>query len=383
VIELADAVALSVWPAIPRRRLARMLDASRRRAASGTDVPDADTDPATGVLEHEERSSRPASRLEMLLRQLGEAGEARARARELGESAVRAIEAAARHHISPIAFGDGRYPPLLAAIPDPPVVLWVRGHIEILARAAVAIVGSRAASAYGLEMAQRLAMDTCGHGLVVVSGLARGVDSAAHRGALTGGGATVAVLGSGADVIYPPEHRPLADEITDRGAVVSEFPPGTPPLAHHFPLRNRIISGLSLAVVVIEAAERSGSLITAECALEQGREVMAVPGSVLNRRNGGSHGLLRDGARLVESAADVLDEIGVTPMQALTDHDSGSEAHPLLGFVTPGEAFDPDALVRASGLDAPAVLSALLGLEMSGVIRRVDGGRFVRCERTC
>jgi DNA processing protein len=383
VIKLDDAVALSVWPAVPRRRLARVLDALRRRAASGARAVDADADAAIGLLQHEERSRCPEHRLETLLRQLGEGSGAPARARELRDSAVQAIEAATRLRIEPIVLGDGRYPPLLAAIPDPPVVLWTRGRIECLVRAAVAIVGSRAATPYGLEMAERLAMGTSAHGLVVVSGLARGVDSAAHRGALASAGATVAVLGSGVDVIYTAEHRRLADEISERGAVVSEFPPGTPPLAYHFPLRNRIISGLSLAVVVVEAAERSGSLITAECALEQGREVMAVPGSVLNKRNGGSHGLLRDGARLVESAEDVLDELGVMPIQQFVGDDPGSEVHPLLGFVTPGEAFDPDSLVHASGLGAAAVLAALLGLEMSGIVRRVDGGRFVRCERTC
>jgi DNA processing protein len=383
VTDLDDAVALSVWPTVPRRRLARMLDALRRRAPSSGRAAGADADAVIGLLDHGDPSCRPEQRLEMLLRQLGEASDAPALARELRDSAAEAMKAATLHSIQPIPFGDERYPPLLAAIPDPPVVLWVRGCIECLGRASVAIVGSRAATPYGLEMARRLGMDTSAHGLVVVSGLARGVDSAAHRGVLAGAGATVAVLGSGIDVIYPAEHRRLADEITERGAVVSEFPPGTPPLAYHFPLRNRIISGLSLAVIVVEAAERSGSLITAECALEQGREVMAVPGSVLNRRNGGSHGLLRDGARLVESAEDVLDEVGIMPMRRLIGDDSPSEVHPLLGFVPPGEAVDPDTLVHASGLDASAVLSLLLGLEMSGILRRVDGGRFVRCERTC
>jgi DNA processing protein len=383
VLGLDDAVALSVWPAIPRRRLARMLGAEARRDSSGDRAAGAGADTVTGLLEDDGSSCCPEQRLEMLLRQLGRSSDAPDLARELRDSAARATEVAARHSIHPIPLGDQRYPPLLAAIPDPPVVLWVRGCSDCLQRAAVAIVGSRAATPYGLEMARRLGMDTSAHGLVVVSGLARGVDSAAHRGALSGEGATVAVLGSGIDVIYPAEHGRLADEIIQRGAVVSEFPPGTPPLAFHFPLRNRIISGLSLAVIVVEAAERSGSLITAECALEQGREVMAVPGSVLNRRNSGSHGLLRDGARLVESAEDILDEVGVTPMRRLIGDDLPSEVHPLLGLVPPGEAVDPDSLVHLSGLEASAVLSALLDLEMNGIVRRVDGGRFVRCERTC
>jgi DNA processing protein len=383
VLDLDDAVALSVWPAVPRRRLARMLDAERRCASSSDRAAGSNPDAATGLTQHDGYSCCPEQRFEMLLRQLGRTSDAPDLARELRDSAARAMDLATRHSIHPILLGGEPYPPLLAAIPDPPVVLWVRGRVECLQCPSVAIVGSRAATPYGLEMAQRLGMDTSTHGIVVVSGLARGVDSAAHRGALTGGGATVAVLGSGIDVIYPAEHSRLADEITGRGAVVSEFPPGTPPLPFHFPLRNRIISGLSLAVVVVEAAERSGSLITAECALEQGREVMAVPGSVLNRRNSGSHGLLRDGARLVESAEDILDEIGVMPMRRPIGDDRPSEVHPLLGFVPPGEAVDPDSLVHASGLEASSVLSALLDLEMSGVVRRVDGGRFVRCERTC
>jgi len=383
LIDPDDAVALSVWPSVPRRRLARMLDALRTRGPFVESAAGADTGGPDGSLHGDDRSRGPGQRLEALLRQLGQASQASALAGELRAAAADAMKAAAEHSILAIPIGDQRYPSLLAAIPDPPVVLWVRGRVGCLGRASVAIVGSRVATPYGLEMAQRLAMDTSTHGLVVVSGLARGVDSAAHRGALAGAGATVAVLGSGIDVIYPPEHRRLADEIVQRGAIVSEFPPGTPPLAYHFPLRNRIISGLSLAVIVVEAAERSGSLITAECALEQGREVMAVPGSVLNQRNGGSHGLLRDGARLVESAEDVLDEVGIMPMRRLIEDDPQPEVHPLLGLVPPGEAVDPDSLVQESGLDAAAVLSALLGLEMSGIVRRVDGGRFVRCERTC
>ena len=172
-----------------------------------------------------------------------------------------------------------------------------------------AIVGSRAASAVAIETASRLAADVSALGITVVSGLARGVDSAAHRGALRTG-RTIAVLGSGLDRIYPAEHASLATEIARDGLVVSEYPPGCPPLPHHFPMRNRLISGLSLAVVVIEASDKSGSLITASCALEQGREVMAVPGNVLSGRNKGGHALLRDGAKIVESADDIVRELG-------------------------------------------------------------------------
>jgi len=201
------------------------------------------------------------------------------------------------------------YPALLARITDPPRRLWLRGDPRALAAPCVAIVGSRAASTYGVRMAEMLAADLARAGITVVSGLARGVDSAAHRGALTTG-RTVAMLGSGVDVIYPPEHEDLAQRILEaHGALVSELPPGSPPRRGHFPRRNRLISGVSLAIVVVEASERSGSLQTARFALEQGREVLAVPGPVVGERFRGSHGLLRDGAKLVESASDILEEL--------------------------------------------------------------------------
>ena len=212
-------------------------------------------------------------------------------------------------NISAISTGEIRYPTTLAAIYDPPPTIWVKGDVDVLRAPAVAIVGSRRASPYALEVARRLGADLARRQVTVVSGMARGVDSAAHRGALEGGGVTVAVFGCGVDVIYPPEHRALAARISERGALVSEFEPGMPPLKHNFPRRNRIISGLSLAVVVVEAADGSGSLITADCALEQGRAVLAVPGNVLGGRNYGAHALLRDGAKLVECADDILEEL--------------------------------------------------------------------------
>ena len=186
----------------------------------------------------------------------------------------------------------------------------------MLNRPAVAIVGSRAASAYALEVAGRLAADLARRGIVVVSGLARGVDGAAHRAALRAVGATVAVLGSGPDVIYPREHAELAVSLCENGALLSELGPGAPPLPEHFPQRNRLISGISLGLVVVEASDKSGSLITARCALEQGRDVMAVPGSVLGGRNRGSHALLKDGAKVVETADDILEELGLGRCQA-------------------------------------------------------------------
>lgn len=200
--------------------------------------------------------------------------------------------------LSGLTFGDRRYPPRLAHIPDPPLVLWVAGTRRGLGSVAVALVGSRAGSPYACAVAERLASDLSNRGVTVVSGLVRGVDGAAHRGGLEGRGGTVGVLGCGLDVVYPPEHRQLISAVRSRGAVVSEFGPSVPPLRFNFPRRNRIISGLSVAVVVVEANDRSGSLITARCAAEQGREVMAVPGSVMAGRNRGGHALLRDGAKI-------------------------------------------------------------------------------------
>ena len=196
----------------------------------------------------------------------------------------------------------------LDSIPDPPPVLWARGDAGPCAHA-VAIVGSRFATHQGLEVGARLGQGLAGAGFDVVSGLARGVDAAAHRGALRAGGRTVAVLGSGVDVVYPPEHASLAEAVAASGALLSEFAPGVPPRGWHFPRRNRIISGLSLGVVIVEAAQRSGSLITARCALEQGRSVMAVPGAVLGGRNRGAHALIRDGAGMVEEARDVIEQL--------------------------------------------------------------------------
>jgi len=201
------------------------------------------------------------------------------------------------------------YPALLRTIVDPPLLLWVRGDPALLEGPAVALIGSRLASAAGREVAFQLAADLAAAGVVVASGFARGIDAAAHRGALTTG-RSLAVLGCGLDQPYPSDHGPLGRELAASGALISEFPPGAPPLAHHFPLRNRTLSGLCRAVVVVQAAKRSGSLITARLALEQGREVMAVPGDVRTGTNAGGHALIRDGARLVERASDILEELG-------------------------------------------------------------------------
>jgi DNA processing protein len=272
---------------------------------------------------------------------------------------------------------DPEYPPLLATIADPPQELWIRGREDLLAAEAIAIVGSRAASAYALEIASSLAFDLARCGLVVVSGMARGVDGAAHRGALDAGGLTVAVLGCGVNVVYPDEHSDLLLKIAATGAVVSELPPGTPPLAHHFPLRNRIISGLSRAVVVVEAGEKSGSLITARCALEQGRDVMAVPGNALSGRNRGSHALLKDGAKLVEGVDDILEELGLGQTRAAPVDPRNPLLHNgLMLNMQAGETYGLDDLGAASGLQASELLPLLTELELSGQIIRTSGGRF-------
>jgi DNA processing protein len=294
---------------------------------------------------------------------------------------IRARAAARGIHV--LAWNDPRFPMTLLAIPDVPPVLWYRGALGGLDAPAVAIVGSRAASAVALETAARLAADLAARGITIVSGLARGVDSAAHRGAMTAG-RTIAVLGSGLDRIYPAEHKGLAAAIAEQGLVVSEHPPDAPPLPFHFPLRNRVISGLSRAVVVIEASDDSGSLITATCALEQGRDVMAVPGNVLSGRNKGGHALIRDGATIVESADDILAEIGLAPAAAPARSAEASRPasttcpDPLLRAMEPGAAYDLDGLARVSGLGTARLLPRLLDLELQGRIRRVEGGRFVR-----
>jgi DNA processing protein len=287
---------------------------------------------------------------------------------------------AARMDISAVPIWAPEYPALLRTIIDPPPVLWVRGMIGALAGGAVAVVGSRAASPYAIEVAQRLAGELAARGVTVVSGLARGVDGAAHQGCLDADGTTIAVLGCGPDTIYPSEHRDLALNISKHGALVSELGPGAPPLPEHFPLRNRLISGISLAVVIVEASERSGSLITARCALDQGRDVMAVPGSVLSGRNRGSHALLKDGAKVVETADDILEGLGwcgaaavARPQDAKPFADSE-----LLEKMAPGETYDPDALSTLFGESGPGLLALLTDWEVAGRVVRLAHGRYMR-----
>ncbi len=282
------------------------------------------------------------------------------------------------------------YPESIRTIPDPPGVLFVRGEIRPTDAIAVAIVGTRHATQYGLAQAERLASGLVRCGYVIVSGLARGIDAAAHRGAIKAGGRTIAVLGSGVLEIYPPEHISLAEEIVKNGALVSENPPRSPPLSGAFPQRNRIITGLSLGVIVVEASERSGALISARHAMEQGREVFALPGRVDSRASRGCHRLLRDGAKLVETVDDVLEELGplASPTPIAGDEAAAPVRHPAeLNLNEPEKAVlaaindEPmaiDDVIAASGLPVPNVLSTLSVLEMRRMIRRVGGNRVMR-----
>ncbi len=291
------------------------------------------------------------------------------------------------HAIQVLADTDTGYPRLLLEIHDPPGVLFVQGQIRHEDALAIAIVGSRHATHYGLAQAERLAGSLARAGLTIVSGLARGIDAAAHRGALSAGGRTIAVLGSGLLNIYPPEHRGLAEQVAAAGALVSEAPPHSPPMAGAFPQRNRIISGLSLGVIVVEAGTRSGALISARHAMEQGREVFAVPGRVDNRLAQGCHRLIRDGAKLVETADDVLEELG--PLVAPAVQADGREIHhpaelalneleqQVLAAVS-NEATTIDAVVVASGLPVQQVLATLSVLEMRRLVRRLSGNLVMR-----
>lgn len=268
-----------------------------------------------------------------------------------------------------IHLGTAEYPRLLAEISDPPNCLWTRGDRTVFTRIAVAVIGARAASPEGLTAAREIACDLARAGVVVVSGLARGIDAAAHRGALDGGGKTIAVLGTGIDRVYPAENDHLAEEIAANGLLLTEFPPGTPPVDFHFPRRNRIISGLSKAVVVVEAREKSGSLITARLAADQGRDVMAVPGTVVGGRNRGANALLRDGAKLVESAVDILQELGLESASAL-----GASAKQSPEVVE----FTVDQVAAEMKIPPGEALARLLEWELTGEVQRIGSGRFIR-----
>ncbi|HVF57805.1 MAG TPA: DNA-processing protein DprA [Pyrinomonadaceae bacterium] len=310
-------------------------------------------------------------------------------ARELER--VRALEGA-----DVLVLDDGTYPALLREIPDPPLTLYVRGAWEACFDApCVAMVGSRRASTYGQNVALMLARELASRGVTIVSGLARGIDAAAHRGAIEAGGRTLAVLGTGIDEVYPRDHRKLAAEILEKGgALASQFPLGTPPVSENFPYRNRIISGLSLGVVVVEAAENSGSLITARLAMEQNREVFAVPGNVTSRNSFGTNYLIKGaGAKLVQQWQDVAAELpadvaarmlppepekkGKTASVAVPSNLSEHERR-VLNLISADEPAHIDALAQSAKLSVPELTGALLGLEMRELVRQLPGKCFVR-----
>ena len=268
---------------------------------------------------------------------------------------------------------DGSFPPLLAAIHDPPPQLFVRGGGEVdeLARPAVAVVGARACSSYGRSVARSLGRELASAGLAVVSGMARGIDGEAHRGALEAGGTTVAVLGCGIDRNYPAAHSELARRIGERGLIVSEYEPGIEPAPWRFPARNRIIAGLCSATVVVEARERSGALITADFALEEGRDVLAVPGEITSSLSAGTNALIRLGAVPVTCASDVMELFGITAAEP-TSESLGATARTLLERLRDG-ALTADELVRASGVEPAAVSASLLELELGRRVALEDG----------
>jgi DNA processing protein len=292
------------------------------------------------------------------------------------------LERITKHRITVVTLTDPAYPANLKTIYDPPPFLYIRGSIIQQDTAAIAIVGSRVASDYGSTATERISRELAHSGITIVSGLARGIDSIAHYGALSAKGRTIAVLGSGIDVIYPPENRKLYKAIAERGAVLSEFPMGTKPIAYNFPARNRIISGLSLGVLVVEASLNSGSLITARLALEQGREVFAVPGNVHSYKSKGTHKLLKEGAKLVENAQDILEEIRVkAPIPVSAEHaientlEMSTDCREVFQVLTE----DPrhiDEIIIKTGFTSSQISTLLLELELQGLVKQLPGKLF-------
>ena len=281
-----------------------------------------------------------------------------------------------------VTLADAAYPRALLEIADPPALLYAVGNVELLECPALAIVGSRNASAQGERNAESFAKALSDAGMCIVSGLALGIDAAAHRGGLAGASSTIAVLGTGIDIVYPRRNAGLADEISSRGLLVSEFPPGTVPAAHNFPRRNRLISGLAQGCLVVEAALASGSLITARSAADQGREVFAIPGSIHSPLSRGCHALIKSGAKLVESADDVLAELAGFRATgfASTVHESRTAAEPALLQHMGHDPIDVDSLCLRAGLPAEQVSSELLRLELDGRITSLPGGLYQRLE---
>jgi len=311
-----------------------------------------------------------------LCRVVPEALAARILERNRGAEIEKAVRWAGDPRHTVLTLADEGYPKQLLEIPDPPAVLYVEGSAPLLSSAALAVVGSRNATPQGLKNAHAFARTLSDAGLAIVSGLALGVDGEAHRGGLAGRGSTLAVLGTGVDVTYPRRNAPLAAEIRSRGALVSEFPLGTEPHAGNFPRRNRLISGLARGCLVVEAAVDSGSLITARFAADQGREVFAIPGSIHSPLSKGCHALIKQGAKLVESAQDVLEELGIAARAAARAPEAGAGNGLLekMGF----DPCDIDELIGRSGLPAEVISATLLKLELDGEIASLPGGLYQR-----
>ncbi|GAB3185733.1 DNA-processing protein DprA [Hydrogenophaga aquatica] len=297
----------------------------------------------------------------------------------LCDTTRRWLDASPRHHL--LTLGDPAYPAELLQTEDPPLLLHLLGQKACLSHPRrIAVVGSRNPTPQGQENAQRFARALAEAGVCVVSGLALGVDGAAHLGALEGNGQTIAVVGTGLDRVYPRRHLALAHRIAEQGALISEYPLGTPPLAPNFPKRNRIIAGMSLGTLVVEAALQSGSLITARLAIEQGREVFAIPGSIHAPQSRGCHALIRQGAKLVESAQDILEDLRLA--MPPKDADTAEPRPPEQDGVLQALGYDPaglDALQARTGLDTAALQARLLELELAGQVQRLPGGLFQRC----
>jgi len=284
-----------------------------------------------------------------------------------------------------LTLADQSYPPALLDIPDPPLMLYAKGRAELLSAPSLAIVGSRNATAQGVANAENFSKALSQAGLTIISGMALGIDTAAHRGGMQGAGSTIAVIGTGADIVYPARNRSLAHQIADIGCIVSEYPLGTPAIASNFPRRNRLISGLARGVLVIEAAAQSGSLITARLGAEQGRDVFAIPGSIHSPLSKGCHLLIKQGAKLVESAQDVLEEL-LLPSDTYTSNAPSalpfaSSSDPELTRLLEAVGFDPvsaDDLCERSGLDVATLNTRLLTLELDGAVERLPDGKYRR-----
>lgn len=292
------------------------------------------------------------------------------------------IDRCSKEKIKILRIIDEEYPEMLKYIPDPPILVYVLGTIP--KTNCIAIVGSRKASGYGTETASKMAFNLVCSDITIVSGMARGIDTAAHNGALEAGGKTVAVLGSGLDVIYPPENKELMKRITKSGAVISEYPPGTPPSTKNFPCRNRIISGMSLGTLVVEAGIKSGSLITAGCALEQGREVFAIPGNINCINSAGTNKLIKDGAKMVTDVEDVLEELnfGIAPLEKkrksrrIKNNQLSQKERKIISILKIEDLYDEELSDRAS-IKLTELFEILLDLELKGLIKRSINGKFM------